>query len=62
MGDLDVAAKILLQLEPEALLGLGLPNLRVQSAKASEVELPVMARRMESSWRSSSRASPSRTS
>lgn len=47
MGDLDVAAKILLQLEPEALLGLGLPHLRVRSAKASEVELPVMTRRMD---------------
>lgn len=47
MGDLDVAAKVLLQLEPEALLRLGLPHLRVQSARASEVELPVMARRMD---------------
>ncbi len=47
MGDLDVAAKILLRLEPEALLGLGLPHLRVQSAVADEVELPVMSRRMD---------------
>lgn len=40
---LDVAAKVLLRFEPEALLGLCLPDLQVVSAAADEVELGVTA-------------------
>jgi len=48
MGELDIAIKVLLQLEPEELARLllrGLPPLR--SIRADEAELPALARRMD---------------
>ncbi len=48
MGELDIAIKVLLQLEPEALARLLLPGLPpLRSIHAGEAELPALARRMD---------------
>lgn len=51
MGELDIAAKVLLRTEPRALIALALPGARVRSVRAEETELPAQALAMDKLFR-----------
>jgi hypothetical protein len=51
VGELDIAAKVLLRTEPRALIALALPGARVRSVRAEETELPAQALAMDKLFR-----------
>ena len=51
MGDLDIAAKALLRIEPGALLALALRGARIRAIQAEETELPAQALLMDKLFR-----------
>lgn len=51
MGELDVAAKVLLRTEPKSLLALALPGVTLCTVRAGEAELPASALAMDKLFR-----------
>ncbi|MCW8138080.1 MAG: hypothetical protein KIT58_04155 [Planctomycetota bacterium] len=51
MGELDVAAKVLLRTEPKSLLALALPGVTLCTVRAEEAELPASALAMDKLFR-----------
>lgn len=51
MGELDIAAKLILQAEPRAVLGLALPGRTIRSVQGEDGQLPMRERRMDKVFR-----------